>query len=164
MKWLFDNNRKEGEEDKMEVFIGGAGWCGYKINSDHPYTNEIKEGIYKAYGYVSGWGNHPPKLIKNMDSKQLNEYLLYLFKECEKNFSIELAKDNLKDELIRIMKNCETQEEIKTRDKLIKDRMKKFSNDDIVDYVANVVTSKINDAINKYHNIMTNAINESLYS
>lgn len=148
----------------MELFIGGAGWSGYKINSDHQYANEIKEGIYKAYDYVTGWGNHSPKLFKDMDSKQLNEYLLNLFKECEKSFSIESAKDGLKNELIRMLKNCETEEEVKTRDKLIKNRMKEFSNDDIIDYVAKEVENKINNAINKYQNIMINAIEESLYN
>jgi len=148
----------------MELFIGGAGWSGYKINSDHQYANEIKEGIYKAYDYVTGWNNYSPKLIKDMDSEQLNEYLLNIFYECEKNFSIESAKDSLKDELTRIMKNCETEEEVITRDKLIKNRMKEFSNDDIVDYIAKVVVNKIKNAINKYQNIMKNAINESLYS
>ena len=148
----------------MEIFIGGAGWSGYKINSDHQYANEIKEGIYKAYDYVTGWGNQPPKLSKDIDSKQLNKYLLSLFKDCEKNFAIESAKDSLKDDLTRIMKNCETEKELKTRDKLIKNRMKEFGNDDIVDYVAKIVASKFNNAGKKYENIMTNAINESLYS
>lgn len=148
----------------MEIFIGGVGWSGFKINSDHQYANEIREGIYKAYDYITGWSNHTPKLIKNMSSEQINNYLLYLFHECENNFSIDSAKDSLKDELTKIMKNCETEEEVKIRDKIIKNRMKEFSNDDVVDYVARDVASKIENAIDKYQNIMTNAISECLYS
>lgn len=147
----------------MKVTVGGVGWSEwYQIDSNNKYANEIVEGVHEGYRRICGLSI--PRLIKDMSTSQINKYLLFLFQDCEKNFSIEEAKSSLKDELLRIMKNCETEEELKTRNKLINSRMKEFNNDDIVDFIAKVVACKIRSANDKYQERIDNLIQESLYS
>ena len=144
----------------MKIQVG-IGYSFYEVKSSHPYAKEISDGIHKGYAEICSLSIL--KIIKDMTELKTNEYLLYLFDEYQKHFSIDLAKEKLKNELIFLIDKCESEEETKYRNKLFKNRMRNFGSDDIVNYITGDVINKINIANNKYIEKIKNAINESLY-
>lgn len=145
----------------MKINIGGVGYSFYEVESTHEYAKEIAEGIHKGYERICSFSI--PRIIRDMKLPQINEYLLFLFNDYERIFSADSAKEHLKNELMRVMNKCKSEQEIKTRDKLIKKRMKDFGSDDIIDYIISDVINKIKVANTTYEEKIKNAINISLY-
>lgn len=146
----------------MKIQIG-IGTTFYEVNSEHKYAKEILQGIKEGYNNICCFGDIP-KIIKDMLILEINDYLLYLFKYYENTFCEDVAKEYLKNDLLRVMKKCETIEHIKTRDKIISDRLKNFDTDDIIDYISSDVTNKIKMANESYENKIKDIIKESLYN